>query len=233
MTGGTIDGAATCYQHVTAPNHNPVIGGHAAMAIGQSTLISCACGCGAMRPLQDAQYRRRRFISGHGGGRPAKHTDTVLILCACGCGQLCSRRGAQNKTRRFIAGHYRRQRGPIREGRYVVIKGRLEHVVIAERAIGRPLPDRSEVHHVDGRRHNNAHSNLVICQDHAYHMLLHKRARVLRAGGDPNVHGICCHCKRLFLIAELSSTHRNQCANCRSVRRKALYRQRKSLEIQQ
>jgi hypothetical protein len=27
----------------------------------------------------------------------------------------------------------------------------------------------------------------VICQDRAYHMLLHMRERIVRAGGDPNV----------------------------------------------
>lgn len=59
-------------------------------------------------------------------------------------------------------------------------------VRIAEAALGHPLPTGAEVHHVDGNRKNNARSNLVICQDREYHLLLHKRQRLLRCGGNPN-----------------------------------------------
>ena len=69
-----------------------------------------------------------------------------------------------------------------------------EHTLKAEKAIGRPLPPKAEVHHVDGDGYNNANTNLVICQDHAYHWLLHARARTLRAGGDPNTQQLCEGC---------------------------------------
>ena len=61
-----------------------------------------------------------------------------------------------------------------------------EHVLMAEKALGRPLPHGAEVHHVDrDRQNNNTKSpwNLVICPDHAYPLLLHRRARML--GYDP------------------------------------------------
>jgi hypothetical protein len=63
--------------------------------------------------------------------------------------------------------------------------GKRLHVQIAAAALGRTLPRGAEVHHVNGDKWDNRHSNLVICQDRAYHALLHRNLRILRAGGDP------------------------------------------------
>jgi hypothetical protein len=75
----------------------------------------------------------------------------------------------------------------------------LEHLVIAEVAMGKPLPVGAVVHHVNERRDCNANSNLVICQDKAYHHILHARMRVLEAGGDPDIHKTCLTCRALKL----------------------------------
>ncbi len=59
-----------------------------------------------------------------------------------------------------------------------------EHTLIAEKALGRMLPSGSVVHHWDENPTNNTSSNLVICQDHAYHMLLHARKRRIEDTGS-------------------------------------------------
>lgn len=63
-------------------------------------------------------------------------------------------------------------------------KSVLEHVVIAEQAFGRKLPENAQVHHVDLDRTNNENSNLVICPNDSYHKLLHQRLRALLACGN-------------------------------------------------
>jgi hypothetical protein len=78
--------------------------------------------------------------------------------------------------------------------RYRKIGQRPAHVVIAERALGKPLPAGAQVHHVDGDRYNNNPTNLVVCQDQSYHWLLHRRRAALIATGDPNKVR-CWHCQ--------------------------------------
>ncbi len=92
-------------------------------------------------------------------------------------------------------GHRRQQ------GSYMVVKCEghprassvgvvLEHILVAEKALGRPIPRKAHVHHVDENPLNNASNNLVICENAAYHKLLHRRMRAYKATGDANAH--CC-----------------------------------------
>lgn len=55
------------------------------------------------------------------------------------------------------------------------------HKRIAEKILRKPLPPKAQVHHCDGDALNNQRSNLVICEDAAYHKLLHKRIDALEA----------------------------------------------------
>ena len=55
-----------------------------------------------------------------------------------------------------------------------------EHVYLAEKALGKPLPRKAVVHHMNEKPADNfTPFNLVICPNQAYHLLLHKRARDL------------------------------------------------------
>lgn len=81
--------------------------------------------------------------------------------------------------------------GTITKGGYRQItiapkKHQLEHIIVAEKALGRKLPKGAEVHHVDENRLNNVGSNLVICPDIAYHKLLHRRTNAINAGCPPH-----------------------------------------------
>ena len=69
------------------------------------------------------------------------------------------------------------------------------HKYIVESVIGRELPNGAEIHHVDGDGLNNAHSNLVVCPDRAYHALLHRRAKAIDACGNANWLP-CMYCKK-------------------------------------
>ena len=73
-------------------------------------------------------------------------------------------------------------------------KGMYEHRLIAERALGHSLPDNAIVHHVNNDGRDNSPGNLVICQDHQYHMELHRRARAKEACGFPGW-VMCTYCK--------------------------------------
>lgn len=58
-----------------------------------------------------------------------------------------------------------------------------EHIIVAEKALGKFLPKGAEIHHINGDRMDNSANNLVICQDRAYHMLLHRRTEALKICG--------------------------------------------------
>lgn len=113
--------------------------------------------------------------------------------CGCGCGAelgATSRPGSRPAPR-FIKGHNFINRASDTK-RYKEQGTKRVHVIRAERALGKPLPIGAEVHHADGSI--RADAPLVICQDKAYHRLLHARMRVVRAGGNPDTQAVCSRC---------------------------------------
>ena len=156
-----------------------------------------------------------RFIRGHGNQSQRKWTAHLQHpgVCACGCGQqtaLATRshyhKGImKGEPMRFIhthhtgkrethfnwkggnvdAGGYRRTLQPEHPRADMTTGYVLEHIAIAEKALGKSLPPRAVVHHVDENRAHNQNGNLVICQDQKYHALLHLRMRAKKACGNP------------------------------------------------
>jgi hypothetical protein len=140
----------------------------------------CHCGCGQRTALVQATNRNRgeikgqpnRFVNGHNSAGESGSANR-----AWKGGRFIAKSGY---VHRLSPDHPRAVHG------YV-----LEHVLVAEAALGKSLPLGVEVHHVDENRSNNANDNLVVCQDRHYHALLHRRARALAACGNPNAHR--CH----------------------------------------
>lgn len=139
--------------------------------------------------------------------RPVETAPTIVAagLCICGCGNptpLAKRTRAKvgnvkGQPVRFIPLHHRRvprrqpravwggdEDGYVRiqlpdhpradHGGYV-----FEHILVAERALGKFLVQPAVVHHVNEQRRENHPTNLVICEDVTYHQLLHARMRMI------------------------------------------------------
>lgn len=104
------------------------------------------------------------------------------------------------------------------------------HREIAEKLTGIHLPNGSIVHHLDENKLNNEPSNLVICQDIAYHCLLHARMRAFKATGDPSARP-CCRCGRYDSIENLNTSgtqHYHASCNAEHVRK---IKERKNAEL--
>ena len=98
----------------------------------------------------------------------------------------------------------------------------LYHVVVGEKILGRPLFESEEMHHVNGIKHDNRSSNLVICPDRAYHMLLHQRENAKKACGHASWRK-CNYCKKydnpLNLKIKKRTVYHSSCANSYNLKR--------------
>lgn len=99
------------------------------------------------------------------------------------------------------------------------------HVLVAESALGKALPPGARVHHVDANTSNDANNNLVICESHSYHLLLHRRLRALRACGHADWRK-CVLCKQYDAPGDLTTNkwghvYHAPCPNPRRVTRRA------------
>lgn len=84
---------------------------------------------------------------------------------------------------------------------------KLEHVHVAEAALGRPLPRGVVVHHVNDARDENQNGNLCILQSDLEHKRLRARRKVLRSGGDPWMDLWCSGCQAPRPATEFSTCH--------------------------
>ena len=108
----------------------------------------------------------------------------------------------------YMPSHHRSdQRGYIRE-----------HILIAEKVLGKQLPPSAIIHHANRNRSNNKKSNLVICQDQAYHKLIHMRLMAYESCGNANWRR-CLYCKRysdpnkMYVSEKFSYAYHRKCRN--------------------
>ena len=144
-------------------------------------LRTCACGCGSPTPpAKQSTYGNikglpRKYIPGH-------HLRLLNVS------------GSQNHS--WKGGTHRHPLGYIKllipTHPRADCKGYVsEHLVVVERALGKYLRPGAHIHHVNGDPSDNRTSNLVVCENHAYHHLLHARARALKRPAFCQVDG--CH----------------------------------------
>lgn len=52
-------------------------------------------------------------------------------------------------------------------------KKKYDYTIKVEKILGKELPLNAVIHHVDGDNTNNVNTNLVVCENQEYHLLLH------------------------------------------------------------
>ena len=128
--------------------------------------------------------------------------DIPKGYCQCGCGQktnvapqkIKSLGMEKGEPYKFVYNHHNRGdnhwlwkgRTERKDAIYITTpdRGRVrEHILIVEKALGHSIPGGVEIHHVNENPFDNSSGNLVVCQDSAYHKLLHQRTRSLKACG--------------------------------------------------
>ena len=125
------------------------------------------------------------------------------------------------------ANHYRWKGGKSVRGKgYISIGENYEHVLIAEKILGKTLPLNAVVHHINGIVGDNRPANLVLCQDQASHKLIHLRQKAFYECGNINWRK-CVYCKQWdnpqnMYLHNRAFRHRF----CENKRRRQLYQDR-------
>ena len=155
----------------------------------------CQCGCGNTTNIITKTNKREgrikgqpsKFISGH-NGRLIENVEMLRTMSGKG------ERGSNWRGGKIIdPSGYRLTFNP----KYKKTSSNYvrDHIFKIENILGRTLPYHAVIHHIDGDTLNNKNCNLIVCENQAYHNLLHKRQRALVGGGD--VHMLKCRvCKQ-------------------------------------
>lgn len=134
------------------------------------------------------------------------------VLCGCGCGTEMDLLDKYGRPRKFIRGHKHNSTGKDKD--YSLWKGncvtnKRYYIILAEKIIGKQLPPKAVIHHF-------TENQLVICQNQAYHKLLHQREMAYKECGNANWLK-CKYCKEyddpsnLYLYQTHRSGHHVKC----------------------
>ena len=155
----------------------------------------CQCGCGMKTNIAKHDHKQRnykkgepvKFIKGH----HSRITNAGYKAWNWNGGRTLRTRGYVFIR---IPDHPRALRGYVRE-----------QIVVAEKAIGKPLPKSAVIHHINGITSDNSPDNLVVCENQKYHLLLHRRARAV-AAGFPASWRKCKVCQKYDDLGNLATT---------------------------
>ena len=173
----------------------------------------CECGCG--EPTNYRCGKSNRFISGHNGRLQPRgefayvHNRAPLIREM----HPLWKGGISND------GHGRiliKDRNHHRANNYGYV---YEHVILAEKALGKRLLNLHPIHHFDGNPSNNFR-NLIVCENTNYHRLLHQRKRAFEVCGHTSWRK-CSICKR-YDIPDALYIYATTCYHrkCKSIKQK-------------
>lgn len=160
------------------------------------------------------------------------------MFCECGCGRKTNiatynrpKYGwIKGKPIRFIHNHhhngsrnhnFNNYKSKSRIYNIITMHGRVdgkhkfEHREIVEKIIGKPIPKRAVIHHVNGNGFDNRNCNLVVCDSLSYHSFIHQRTRAFNACGHASWRK-CKFCKTydnpINLHVKSNNAYHSSCA---------------------
>lgn len=164
-------------------------------------LIYCACNCGEQLEEFDSRGRKRIFILGHHvrGRVWTEESRKCLSESRSGIPLSEEHKRSLSLAKTGIKGdehnswtggkHVSNKRVFIYAPDHLGGKNGIyiqESILVAEKVLGKYLPNGTIIHHIDGNPSNNESKNLVICEDKKYHNILHRRKRAYEACGHAN-----------------------------------------------
>ncbi len=186
------------------------------MADSQNTIFQdihkgfCQCGCGKHTNIAKQTRTNAGWVKGHpfnfihghqGNGKPGQR----------GCDHPHWKGGKRQRTDGYIEIYHPCHH---RAGTHGYV---FEHVLVAERILGRPLKDGETVHHIDENRQNNENDNIYIFCIDAAHKTFHQRLIAFNSCGHWNWRK-CKYCHTWDAPTKLvftnhRSVYHKQCAN--------------------
>jgi len=172
-----------------------------------TALKLCECGCGNPAPIAKFTSKSKGHIKGQAVRFIVGHKSKIQPT---GNKSYSWKGGLKNngdgRVKEYTPFH------PRADGEGYVLR----YILKAEKALGKYLPPKAVIHHTDEVVSNDENANLIICQDNAYHHILHQRQRAYKACGHAFWRK-CCICKKhddpsnLYILPKGNSAYHKSC----------------------